>query len=433
MIDTIIFTIIVLYYLLSIVVALFMGKSGKARKRKRDQERIIDVAQDLSDASDRDEHVAPHVNDVATAISVFDCLTRNRDELHAKGLKLLRKALFPLLEVQKTKHFEKDPTPPPLSAVEVEATLTEARISATIRAAVFFGHNPEVFQSPDYKKFRRALHPIVDIYFGRDTCSDQALSNTVSQLFRVRDWDAALRALYALISSDSEVPKLGTLQRWVRECDSMHADSATDQYSSTYLLVLDAVMRVMLMRQADVEKIKYQMIGKFSFCPNRKGELVSFPIFSPSISPSPNTLIESLNEDVFRSNVWIASTVPGCQRRPPVEIDLNVFALRTGAINLGSTSNYNYHRHDVLGVAGSFLLSNILTKAECEKLINAAECLGYSSDVAVGIDNVTLIADEYLVGEIFERVKLLLPPFLCGCKLAGINARFRFFRYFSGT
>ena len=48
------------------------------------------------------------------------------------------------------------------------------------------------------------------------------------------------------------------------------------------------------------------------------------------------------------------------------------------------------------------------------------------------IDNITLIADEYLGNEIFDRVKLLLPQSICGCQLAGINARYRFFRYFAG-
>jgi hypothetical protein len=44
-----------------------------------------------------------------------------------------------------------------------------------------------------------------------------------------------------------------------------------------------------------------------------------------------------------------------------------------------------------------------------------------------------LIADEYLLNEIFDRVRLLLPQSICGCQLAGINARYRFFRYFAGT
>ena len=106
-----------------------MGKSGKARKRQRKQQELLQVGDVDSSDSDQEQHATsmPRATDVEIAILVFQCLTRNRDELQTKGLKFLRKALFPLLEEQKTKHFEKDPIQTPLSPEETAEILTEAR------------------------------------------------------------------------------------------------------------------------------------------------------------------------------------------------------------------------------------------------------------------------------------------------------------------
>ena len=64
--------------------------------------------------------------------------------------------------------------------------------------------------------------------------------------------------------------------------------------------------------------------------------------------------------------------------------------------------------------------------------MKAAEGIKYLPDVVDGIDNITLIADDALLASIFSRVKSLLPQSICGCSLVGLNARFRFFRYFPG-
>ena len=110
-----------------------MGKSGKARKRQRKQQALIHVGDVDGQSSDSDQDELygtpkPRATDVEMAVSVFQCLARNRDELQSKGLKFLRQALFPLLEEQRTKHFENDPIQPPLSTEEIADILTEVCI-----------------------------------------------------------------------------------------------------------------------------------------------------------------------------------------------------------------------------------------------------------------------------------------------------------------
>ena len=84
-------------------------------------------------------------------------------------------------------------------------------------------------------------------------------------------------------------------------------------------------------------------------------------------------------------------------------------------------------------VPGAFLLSNFLDCDECQYLISAAEEMKYTPDAVDGIDNVTMIADEQLLRELTIRCKAFLPDPDSSFKFAGINARFRFFRYFPGA
>ncbi|CAE7708681.1 unnamed protein product, partial [Symbiodinium microadriaticum] len=90
-------------------------------------------------------------------------------------------------------------------------------------------------------------------------------------------------------------------------------------------------------------------------------------------------------------------------------------------------------RHDVPGVAGSFILSNVLTPSECAQFILAAEHIKFVPDAVDGIDNVQWLADEVILDVIHRRCLHLLPSHMDGCALSGINAKFRLFRYFPGA
>ena len=120
------------------------------------------------------------------------------------------------------------------------------------------------FGSSQYKPFRKVLHPIVHLHFHKPTLSSsstsitsaedqQHISNTIHQSFRLRNWKSALDGLYRLALS-SEVPKLGALQRWVRDCNVAYEETGSvvdGGYTNIYLALLDAVMRVMIKRQSN--------------------------------------------------------------------------------------------------------------------------------------------------------------------------------------
>lgn len=69
-----------------------------------------------------------------------------------------------------------------------------------------------------------------------------------------------------------------------------------------------------------------------------------------------------------------------------------------GSIPLAHRESCAVRRHDISGVPGAFLLSNVLDHDECLFFIAAAEAMKYTPDAVDGIDNITLIADEHLAG-----------------------------------
>lgn len=82
---------------------------------------------------------------------------------------------------------------------------------------------------------------------------------------------------------------------------------------------------------------------------------------------------------------------------------------------------------------------NLLTPLECQQIVRTAEAMGYDPDhptsrpTPTGIDACEWLADEAsLVTPLFERIRAHLPQQLQGHRLAGINARWRLFRYAPG-
>lgn len=99
-------------------------------------------------------------------------------------------------------------------------------------------------------------------------------------------------------------------------------------------------------------------------------------------------------------------------------------------------------RQEVSGVPGAYQLLNVLSAAECRRLISLTEALGYLKDAAVSLprairhnDNVVWIADDGTTEILWQRVaeSVNRSPEVFGGKLPlGLNARFRFYRYAAG-
>ena len=98
-------------------------------------------------------------------------------------------------------------------------------------------------------------------------------------------------------------------------------------------------------------------------------------------------------------------------------------------------------RTDVPGVPGAFVLSNVLTDAECDAIGNLSEAMGYTEDAPVSLgrhirrnENCVIIADDTLWEPIWKRVKSHMPKSVDhpagSCKSpVGLNQRWRLYKY----
>lgn len=111
-------------------------------------------------------------------------------------------------------------------------------------------------------------------------------------------------------------------------------------------------------------------------------------------------------------------------------------------VDLGNAAPKSVERQNITSVPGAFQLHNVLSKAECQALIETSEALGYTEDAAVSLPrairhnhNLTWVADDSTTDLIWQRCAHLFTDeqqHFMGKKPLGINGRFRFYRYQQG-
>lgn len=165
--------------------------------------------------------------------------------------------------------------------------------------------------------------------------------------------------------------------------------------------------------------------------------LVHRPPFAPALSQPLSSSIICFPQS-YSPFIRVVSNVPGPQRRPPALHDLNIFATQADTIRFDSCNLLPPKLVPVPGVAGAFLILNVLSRSECDQLIACASTMGYTPDAVDGIDNVVWLADASLLDPITERVQQLMPVLggragSASETFCGINARWRLFKYSPGA
>ena len=311
-------------------------------------------------------------------------------------------------------------------------------------------------------------------------------------------------------------PKLGALQRWVREID------AAGTGDPLALEVLDAILRVVApeclvsIDESDTTRASWANLGvnmgeeHIVTSDFKKGRIRLFPAFGCldaakddinkqdelSLHDKGDTFRDFFDdlvanivcgadgihrlldtntisrEDCFR----ICGHEDGPDRKPPNKYDLDL--VTTSVINEhelienkkgpATMSSYNVlferdlksnpvKKTPIPYVNDTFLLENVFSPIECDRLIAAAELAGYFPDEPLGgqpgasilAHACVWIIDHHMERTIFHRVKEFLPKyrdrkyvqFQNSCRdesdletfyPLGINRRFRFYRYVPG-
>jgi hypothetical protein len=277
-------------------------------------------------------------------------------------------------------------------------------------------------------------------------------------------WHDALLALEGT-RAFGQVPKQGTVQRWVRDCSladphlkprllegilraGQPASSGTGQHVNRHdpmealraLEGTNTTAAVALQQSADAGQSGQTGSEAEGGMAARQAAL--WHAEPCGRIPAPEDPL-TLEPPVVSSRVIYSEVAD--ERQPPNHHDLSIHTCNPGTIRFAQEDSVVPHiqRHDMPGVPGGFLMTGILTPGECKQIVAAAECLGYMPDHPVGmpaptgIDAVEWLADEGLMGRIFNRVRPHLPERLPatpeGSALAGINARWRLFRYGKGA
>jgi hypothetical protein len=102
----------------------------------------------------------------------------------------------------------------------------------------------------------------------------------------------------------------------------------------------------------------------------------------------------------------------------------------------------NIKRIDIDAVPGAFQLLNVISRQECEHIVELTESLGYLPDAAVSLprsvrhnNSLTWVVDDTTNDIIWHRCQSLMTDeqdIFRGKQALGLNGRYRFYRYQSG-
>lgn len=282
------------------------------------------------------------------------------------------------------------------------------------------------------------------------------LCESVSEALRRKEWSEAEKRLTELSGLGA---KLGSLQRWVRDCDGARS---YDEAASRRLVWL--LCRVAAGQQtASVDEV---VVAR-----------------AQAWEPVPRGAPGRRCDEPEVTGFYVLHREAAAARQPPNRHDLRIWASRPGAVSLGASPIVR--RVDVPGVPGAFVLTNVLSHSECDHLVQLTTALGYDADEPLDEDEraalelskartrggFAALADssddedepvpakkpksfgersktvvwlaEDLNDALFARLQPHLPPVVDDCSdargkprgtgtLAGLNARWRCYRYDAG-
>lgn len=345
--------------------------------------------------------------------------------------------------------------PVPAAAPEKaeEAPALEGHEVATV-AKVFksLAANPEELMSKACKPLRAALHPLVEAHLREEKASPAF--RVTSMLGARARWASALTLLMEMRAMDqSKKPKLGAYQRWVRELGVAAGEPAE-------LAVLDAIMRLAAGLRAS--RAPSPQVGQLQLLPAFQPPVAEASSQATPSSAAPPEEPKQLSmvgrlvslitgrraeaaeakaqaESQFGPSSWfVLAHEAAHERSPPNHFDLDIYMCADGVLPLTAPA-IPAQRHEVPGVSGAFVLSDLLSSDECASIREASESIGYRPDVPLSsqpderAQNVVLMATEKQNDALFARVKHLLPQEFGQDRLFGINRRWRLYRYNEGN
>ncbi|KAI8908908.1 hypothetical protein EDD86DRAFT_191293 [Gorgonomyces haynaldii] len=287
----------------------------------------------------------------------------------------------------------------------------------------YFVKHPDELKQPQYKGLRTMLHRLNEAKMHSGMHSTTLVGKITEHLVDGR-WDDALRDLTQL-RLQKIVPKLGSVQRWVRACDAASPRDGTP-FDGQVLLVLDAILRAADPEMVQETKHLMQQMEPWSAFDRR--EHVPFQVTQQT-------------QDYYKQKFKIVMHQKGEERRTKNVYDFTLYHSDPDTIQFEKPQEIQ--KLQVPNVPGAFMMTNVLSDDECNQILTASESIGYTGDAplvgeasqqkSILAHNFFWLADEHLLSIIFERCKPHLPQSIDGLALTGLNARWRLYRYVPGA
>ncbi|KAF9932210.1 hypothetical protein FBU30_008765 [Linnemannia zychae] len=323
--------------------------------------------------------------------------------------------------------------------------VSEEDMAITLRTLLALEQHTEVFRSKSCKALRAVVHQLQQTATATTGMGQTPIGRISDALVDGR-WSDAMSALEEM-RSKGQVPKLGALQRWVRDCDA--ASARNGEFGDPVVLrVLDSMLRT----------VDPSMVPQKKETESEEHPVRSHPMWQafPRVDDNVQKYEAALNKTLFteeeaayyRSSFRVVAHTKGPLRRTPNHHDFTLYLSNPGTIRLcykdDPSSQPPVEKIDMPHVPGAFLLKDVLTRKECHQMISAAEAIGFTPDVpmvgsasesiSVLAHNFFWMADDQLLGHIFDRCKAYFPETSGdGHGAVGINSRWRVYRYVPGA
>ncbi|KAG6844760.1 hypothetical protein H0H87_003983 [Tephrocybe sp. NHM501043] len=315
-------------------------------------------------------------------------------------------------------------------------------LETTTDTLLTLARNPALITLKALKPFKTAIHDywrVAHEATNTGEWSGSSLTSRISSALIDQRHIDALVLLSEMVIRE-QMPKLGALQRWVRECDAVLTPSMTQEEENRVWQVLDAILRTTQPEHIPLHQESGGMLKQDT----RLRWYEPFTVHPPSADPK-----HSINpQDVAEAaalNLKPLQTTPGPDRRPPNKHPAVIYYSPPNTFPLASSSDRTRQpsRHDVPGVPGAFIINDVFEMAECSALVIAAEKVGLIPDeptagsatqlASVLAHNLIWLADTDFLGILYSRIVQHLPQKVHGGAVKGINARFRLYRYRPGA
>ncbi|KAJ7220677.1 hypothetical protein GGX14DRAFT_431684 [Mycena pura] len=311
-------------------------------------------------------------------------------------------------------------------------------LETTTETLVTLSKNPDLMPLKILKPLRTAVHDYWRVATETSNTGASLTSRISSALVDQRHIDALV--LLSEMEIRAQLPKLGALQRWVRECDAVLVPTMSQEEQNLVWRVLCAILRT---TQPDFVPLTQETGGTLK--PGSRlrwyPPFLQSPVESPP-TPAPATIDRGpIAADVLKP----LHTTLGPERRPPNRHPAVVYYSPPGTFPLLTSGDRTRQpqRFDVAGVPGAFIINDVFERSECQALINAAEAVGMLPDepaagsaaqfASVLAHNFIWLADAEFIATLYSRTINHLPQTVNGGAVRGINRRFRLYRYHPGA